>query len=381
MLRCPYDRPQTPFQYEGQLVQAVPLSETQATHSPHKSGAGTTSRQQGAYENNRQALEGTLLVPPIYRPPSIALSLSSSSTSSVSSTSATIDVGMSSSNTCPPMLVPTHRHQQHHVDPWYHHPPHYSSHHHSMAHCDKPRGMILASPPPETPPPARVAVGRKPDVVLPPKLYRVTLIPTRGSDDRFSFTPLALDGRYSDQDLQELQDMRTRASVGYHPNHYCPYPYPPPPSPYQHPIAAPSNPRILSGYRCAPEVIGSPSLRIYRLRLPSDQLERLDRIIEGCEAHAKKRATGWHTDLYSLTRQDLALADIPGMMDIAMPILHYLSRCICEVYHAESVKVDRNQPHVLKYNDDHTGVQLHHDRCDVTANLMMSRSHTYAGGG
>jgi len=81
----------------------------------------------------------------------------------------------------------------------------------------------------------------------------------------------------------------------------------------------------------------------------------------------------------------------------------------------KTVRFDRNQPHVLKYSADdkskHTGVevsskcvifwlcvaqciphilffcahknttQLHHDKCDVTANIMLSRSNEYTGGG
>ena len=112
-----------------------------------------------------------------------------------------------------------------------------------------------------------------------------------------------------------------------------------------------------------------------------EHLKLLDQIVEGCEAFAQKRCTGWRTDLYSLTQQDIALMDVPGSMRTAMPIMQYLSRCICEVFNASAVRVDRNQPHVLKYDHDHTGVELHHDRCDVTANLMLSRSHTYVGGG
>jgi predicted 2-oxoglutarate/Fe(II)-dependent dioxygenase YbiX len=46
-----------------------------------------------------------------------------------------------------------------------------------------------------------------------------------------------------------------------------------------------------------------------------------------------------------------------------------------------SLKVDRNQPHVLKYSGDHKGVELHHDRSDITINVMLSRSNTYHGGG
>ena len=55
------------------------------------------------------------------------------------------------------------------------------------------------------------------------------------------------------------------------------------------------------------------------------------------------------------------------------------------MYEVDTVRIDRNQPHVLKYSAEngfkHTGVELHHDKCDLTANIMLSRSNTYAGGG
>jgi hypothetical protein len=55
------------------------------------------------------------------------------------------------------------------------------------------------------------------------------------------------------------------------------------------------------------------------------------------------------------------------------------------MYEVETVRFDRNQPHVLKYSADdksnHTGVELHHDKCDVTANIMLSKSDAYSGGG
>lgn len=38
-----------------------------------------------------------------------------------------------------------------------------------------------------------------------------------------------------------------------------------------------------------------------------------------------------------------------------------------------------------KFRSNHVGalliVELHHDRCDVTANLALSESHEYEGGG
>ena len=55
------------------------------------------------------------------------------------------------------------------------------------------------------------------------------------------------------------------------------------------------------------------------------------------------------------------------------------------MYDVYTVRFDRNQPHVLKYSAEdkskHTGVELHHDKCDVTANIVLSRSNAYAGGG
>jgi hypothetical protein len=121
------------------------------------------------------------------------------------------------------------------------------------------------------------------------------------------------------------------------------------------------------------------------------------------------------TYLYSLTKQDVALIDVPGMYEASRPIMHYIKHTI-EMYAVKkTVRFDRNQPHVLKYSADdkskHTGVevsskyvtfwlfvaqciphilffcthknttQLHHDKCDVTANIMLSRSNDYTGGG
>ena len=93
----------------------------------------------------------------------------------------------------------------------------------------------------------------------------------------------------------------------------------------------------------------------------------------------------FRTYLYSLTKQDIALRDIPGMYETSKPIIHYIKKFMERVYEVSTVRIDRNQPHVLKYSAEdgskHTGVELHHDKCDFTANLMMSRSNTYVGGG
>ena len=78
------------------------------------------------------------------------------------------------------------------------------------------------------------------------------------------------------------------------------------------------------------------------------------------------------------------MGDVAGLTDVARPIVSYVKRTIESVYQVNTVRIDRNQPHVVKYSaedGEHTGVELHHDKCDLTANLMLSRSNCYSGGG
>jgi len=132
-------------------------------------------------------------------------------------------------------------------------------------------------------------------------------------------------------------------------------------------------------------IVGHPSLRIYKFRLPNHLLHLLNVIVEACQEHALTLRKGWTTYLYSLTKQDIAIRDIPGLYDVARPIVSYVRRTIQNVYKAQAIKIDRNQPHVLKYSaedgSNHTGVELHHDKCDLTANIMLSSSWCYSGGG
>ncbi|KAL3937927.1 MAG: hypothetical protein SGBAC_007063 [Bacillariaceae sp.] len=124
---------------------------------------------------------------------------------------------------------------------------------------------------------------------------------------------------------------------------------------------------------------------MYRLSLPPQLIHcQLDSIVAHAERFAKDHlVNGWHTDLYSLTKQDIALRDIPGMAQKIQPIFDFVTYAIRTLYGCQNVVVDKNQPHILKYSVDsgHTGVELHHDRCDVTANLALSRSGDYCGGG
>jgi hypothetical protein len=110
-------------------------------------------------------------------------------------------------------------------------------------------------------------------------------------------------------------------------------------------------------------------------------LQLLDTIVLSCEAHAATLPNGWMTDVYSLTKQDIVLRNVPAANEAALPIFAYIKKCIQALWKAKDVTIDSNQPHVLKYDMNHRGVQLHHDKCDVTANLCLSRTTSYVGGG
>jgi hypothetical protein len=105
------------------------------------------------------------------------------------------------------------------------------------------------------------------------------------------------------------------------------------------------------------ERIGDPALRIFKLQLPRSLVGRLDGIIAHSERYAEGLPEGWKTELYSLTRQDLALRDIPGMTPRIRPIFEYVTKAIQVLYGCHKVVVDKNQPHILKYSIDtgHTG--------------------------
>lgn len=139
----------------------------------------------------------------------------------------------------------------------------------------------------------------------------------------------------------------------------CKFPMPMVPPQHQVLLSPPVVHRVTSS---APpflryEQIGDPTLRIFKLRLPRNLLSRLDGIIAHSERYAEGLAAGWKTELYSLTRQDLALRDIPGMTPRIRPIFEYITHAIQVLYGCQKVVVDKNQPHILKYSIDtgHTG--------------------------
>lgn len=134
-------------------------------------------------------------------------------------------------------------------------------------------------------------------------------------------------------------------------------------------------------------IIGPPHLRIFRWSLPSALLPLFDPIISRCEEYSKSRSTGWNTNLYSLTRQDIPLALVPGGVGLTQSLTDLIVQQAQRLYHTEgepmrSITLDANQPHILKYDaKSHAGVRLHYDRCDVTVQCMLSSRRDYEGGG
>jgi hypothetical protein len=104
--------------------------------------------------------------------------------------------------------------------------------------------------------------------------------------------------------------------------------------------------------------IGDPRLRVFRVQLPPPLLNGLmDDIIDLAESHARYLPGGWRTDLYSLTKCDMACRDVPGMSKQVKPVFEYICHAIEALYGCRRVVVDKNQPHILKYSaaSGHTG--------------------------
>ncbi|KAL7568241.1 hypothetical protein ACA910_004238 [Epithemia clementina (nom. ined.)] len=143
------------------------------------------------------------------------------------------------------------------------------------------------------------------------------------------------------------------------------------------------------------QAIGPPHLRIYKVRLPSYMLPLLDPLVERAEVRAASLAHGWNTNLFSLTKHDFAVHNIPGGAPLCQLIMDFVCSSIHSLYVAACVFLDQYQPHILKYSahnkdnesdDTHNGTQqgvaLHQDSCSgITANLMMSSSNDYEEGG
>jgi hypothetical protein len=151
--------------------------------------------------------------------------------------------------------------------------------------------------------------------------------------------------------------------------------------------------------------VGEPRNQVFRTSLPLSLIPLLPVIVARCEQHVSwARGGNWKTQLYSLTKQDVPVAEIPGGTGLTQALTDFIVRTIQDLYRPRTatrvggvsvgtpeagaprtpsplVHMDRNQPHVLKYCAGHTGVGPHYDRCDVTACLMLSDRKDYRGGG
>jgi predicted 2-oxoglutarate/Fe(II)-dependent dioxygenase YbiX len=101
-----------------------------------------------------------------------------------------------------------------------------------------------------------------------------------------------------------------------------------------------------------------------------------------------------------LTKQDIALADtvddvvVRGDSGISdgdgdddidtefRPLRDYVVATLEQLYQ-QPIHMDRNQPHVVKYDAHHTSVPLHYDHCAITVNLSLNDYQVgdYTGGG
>ena len=126
--------------------------------------------------------------------------------------------------------------------------------------------------------------------------------------------------------------------------------------------------------------LGPPYLQVYHVVVPPWALPVLPRLILTAETHARMLPQGWKTNLYSLTQQDIRLSDFTTA-DHYQPMTDFvLGQVIPTLYGGRAaVLADSNQPHILKYDEHHRSVPLHHDLCDVTVNISLNDA--YLGGG
>jgi hypothetical protein len=96
---------------------------------------------------------------------------------------------------------------------------------------------------------------------------------------------------------------------------------------------------------------------VFRVKLPPYLIEgKIDALVAASEAHVNRLPNGWRTNLYSLTKCDIACADIPGISSLIDPIVTYVSMTM-QLLYGYRTTLDHNQPHILKYSKEagHTG--------------------------
>ena len=123
------------------------------------------------------------------------------------------------------------------------------------------------------------------------------------------------------------------------------------------------------------ESIGDPRLEIYKARLPPRLLNLLDTIVMRSEIYAANQPTGWHTDLYSLTRQDLALCDIPGMSQFIQPIVHTIHSAMMHLYGGSDSVRRKHDPNLDAMNSYDMDDDDEHPNYDEEHNQQHNSAH------
>lgn len=127
------------------------------------------------------------------------------------------------------------------------------------------------------------------------------------------------------------------------------------------------------------QTLGPPHLRTFKSQLPLHLTRNLEYIIDSCNRYAASHH-GWTTNLFSVTKQDIALADVAECARLSHEITIFVTNVVRVLFGAQ-VYMDRQQPHVLRYDASHPTTPLHHDQCHLTINLMLSSKQSYEGGG
>ena len=135
------------------------------------------------------------------------------------------------------------------------------------------------------------------------------------------------------------------------------------------------------------ETLGPKHLQIFKVTLPFDATSIFQKIIDSFNLYDARREQdrGKYpksvTSLYSLTKHDVAVVDLPGnILDLVQEMQAYIAALIHHLYFIpffQRIHMDRHQPHVLKYDASNQqsfrSVPLHHDSCHGT--LKISPVH------
>lgn len=135
------------------------------------------------------------------------------------------------------------------------------------------------------------------------------------------------------------------------------------------------------------ETLGPKHLQIFKVTLPFDATSIFQKIIDSFNLYDARREQdrGKYpksvTSLYSLTKHDVAVVDLPGnILDLVQEMQAYIAALIHHLYFIpffQRIHMDRHQPHVLKYDasnqQNFRSVPLHHDSCHGT--LKISPVH------